>query len=616
MSARRTAVGMLLLSVLALFPMQKVSAAGELTIVEHDASRHPEMTLVVTGPSLSGAEGEVGAFEVTENGARVEAAVERIDAGLDVVLLVDTSGSMLRGALQAATGAASAFVDRLHAGSRVAVVNFGPAAQVILPFTTDRAAQRAALGSLVASGETPLYDGVVAASQLFTGSGSARRAIVVLSDGGDTVSASSLSLALQAASDAGAAVWAVSLQTTESDPVALDSLAGTTGGRVVAAEDPAGLDAAFRDVAGDLAVQYRISYRTKATGPTTVAVVAGDARVASEVSYPEQPGAAVQTGMTEPLGSADSRLLAVGAATFFLAMLIALIVLLVTRSRAVRLGDDAGRSVAARDGWAALASRVSAVAERTLERRGQRRGLEAALEQAGIQMRAGEAVVIALCATFGAGAVASLLGGWLLAPFGAAFALVACAQAVVQLRNRRRRRFADQVDDLLQMIGSSLRAGYGLVQAVELTSREMRAPAGDELRRLTTEVRLGRDLADALDGAAQRMANEDFAWAVQAIRIHHEVGGDLAAVLDRVAETIRARAHLRRQVSALSAEGRVSALILTVLPMGLLALMTVLNPSYVGYLFSTTAGLLLLAGAGVLLSMGAVWLRHLVRPVY
>lgn len=138
----------------------------------------------------------------------------------------------------------------------------------------------------------------------------------------------------------------------------------------------------------------------------------------------------------------------------------------------------------------------------------------------------------------------------------------------------------------------------------------------DELRRLTTEVRLGRDVNDALDAMAERLANEDFEWVTQAIRINREIGGDLSEVLDRVAETIRARNHVRRQVAALSAEGRMSAFVLFLLPIGLAGIMTITNRAYIGLLFSRSIGFVMIGIAVALLTAGGLWLKALVRPVY
>jgi tight adherence protein B len=108
------------------------------------------------------------------------------------------------------------------------------------------------------------------------------------------------------------------------------------------------------------------------------------------------------------------------------------------------------------------------------------------------------------------------------------------------------------------------------------------------------------------------MRSEDFEWVAQAIAIHREVGGNLAEVLDQVGQTIRERNQIRRQIKSLSAEGRISALVLMVLPFGIGGFLAVITPSYVGQLFQGPLGYMLLTAAAVLLIAGGLWLRKVI----
>ena len=281
--------------------------------------------------------------------------------------------------------------------------------------------------------------------------------------------------------------------------------------------------------------------------------------------------------------------------------------------RVVRLSKD---HLPDRNTLGTLATRAGSMVDRTLERSGRRSSLEARIEDAGLTVRPGEGLLAVGSTAF----VALLLGATVAAPaLGVALAVMVVIGAYLALgilRDRRRSRFASQLHDLLQMVAGSLRAGHALVQAVESAATELDAPAGDELRRVLTEVRLGRDLPDSLERMADRMHSEDFGWVVQAVRIHRDVGGDLSDLLDRVSETIRAREHLRRQVSTLSAEGRVSAIVLFILPFALGVVMGMANPEYVGLLFTTGTGLVMLGVGAALMTVGGLWLRQLVRPVF
>jgi tight adherence protein B len=161
-------------------------------------------------------------------------------------------------------------------------------------------------------------------------------------------------------------------------------------------------------------------------------------------------------------------------------------------------------------------------------------------------------------------------------------------------------------------MASSLRAGHSLLRAVDAVSTEAAAPTSEEFARIVNETRVGRDLADALDEVAERMGSDDFRWVAQAIAIHREVGGNLAEVLDTVGHTIRERNAIRRQVKALAAEGKLSAIVLMALPFGIVAFLAVSNPRYLSGFTEGLAGYVMIAVAAVLLLVGALWLKKTV----
>jgi tight adherence protein B len=213
-----------------------------------------------------------------------------------------------------------------------------------------------------------------------------------------------------------------------------------------------------------------------------------------------------------------------------------------------------------------------------------------------------------------------MLGFLLFGPVGLVLGLVLPAVLAPSflsvMRGRRRRKFGDQLGETLLLLAGSLRAGYGLVQAVDSVARESEKPMSDEFGRVVVETRLGRDLNEALNAVANRVGSEDFQWVVEAMEIHRDVGGDLAEVLDHVGDTIRARSRVQRQVRALSAEGRMSATVLFILPFGVALLVASSNPDYLDELFTTNAGRVMLVGAGTLLVLGGLWLRRIVKPEF
>jgi tight adherence protein B len=305
-------------------------------------------------------------------------------------------------------------------------------------------------------------------------------------------------------------------------------------------------------------------------------------------------------------------LLVVGVAAVAAALLLLALVVLPAPSRVPlsRLDPAVAPPSSALAGAGAAAG---AAVERMLARRGRVDAGAAALERAGMTMRLPDFVLAVGLATLLAGVLGWLVGGPLLALVLAA-AGPGGAKALLAVRaGRRRAAFADQLDDSLQLMASSLRAGHSLLRAVDSVSAEAAAPTSEEFARLVNETRVGRDLSDALDELADRMGSEDFVWVAQAIAIHREVGGNLAEVLDAVGHTIRERNAIRRQVKALSAEGKLSAIVLMALPFGIVAFISLSNPGYLAKFTQSLAGYGMLGVAALLLLVGGLWLKKTVR---
>lgn len=255
---------------------------------------------------------------------------------------------------------------------------------------------------------------------------------------------------------------------------------------------------------------------------------------------------------------------------------------------------------------------TSSMIDQALRRRNRTEAYAARLEQAGLRLRPQDFVLLVVAAALVAGAAGLLAGGALLGLVLAALAPVG-GKVLLNLRtSRRRKAFADQLDDSLQLLASSLRAGHSLLQALNSVSHEAEEPTASEFARIINEIRVGRAVGQALDEAAARMESEDFVWVTQAIAINREVGGNLAEVLDGVGHTIRERNQIRRQVAALSAEGKLSALVLMVLPVGVVGFLSLANPAYLMKLTQGFFGYAMIGAACLLMLVGALWLRKVV----
>ncbi|HEX5936925.1 MAG TPA: type II secretion system F family protein [Actinomycetota bacterium] len=262
-------------------------------------------------------------------------------------------------------------------------------------------------------------------------------------------------------------------------------------------------------------------------------------------------------------------------------------------------------------GW--IPDSVTAFGTRFAKSQGFGEKLDASLEAAGVSLRSGEFVV----ATIGAGLLGAVLGAAILQNplLAGAIGLVAALVPTVLLRSALKNRsdkLREQLPDVLTIMASSLRAGHSFLQALDTVAREITAPADVEFQRLVAEIRLGRPAEDALEALADRVGSADFRWAVLAVNIQREVGGNLAEILDNVSDTLRERAMMRRQIKVLTAEGRLSAWVLTLLPFAIAAYMFAVNPEYISLLFTTQIGLVMLGVGGVLIILGILWMRKIV----
>jgi tight adherence protein B len=192
-------------------------------------------------------------------------------------------------------------------------------------------------------------------------------------------------------------------------------------------------------------------------------------------------------------------------------------------------------------------------------------------------------------------------------------AVTALAGYILGARERRLRRIEAQALDAMQLLASGLRAGYSVPQAITLVARHSPEPTASEFGLAGQEISVGVQLADALRRLATRTANSDYELVAIIVRVQNEVGGNLAQILDSVGDTLRERFELRRQVNALTAQQRMSSIVLTLLPLGLLCILFVMDRSFVDPLFTNPIGRLMLAGAGAMVLIGWSIMRSVGR---
>lgn len=240
--------------------------------------------------------------------------------------------------------------------------------------------------------------------------------------------------------------------------------------------------------------------------------------------------------------------------------------------------------------------------------------LDQKLEQAGLPMRAGEFVALIAVA-----ALAGVVLAGLLLPnivfmllFGVAASFIPYFW-LARARSQRQKKMGEQLADVLSILASSLRAGHSFLQSLDQVASEISEPSATEFHRTVSEIRLGRSIDEAMVAMADRVGSEDMHWAVMAVNVQREVGGNLAEVLDIVANTVRERSYIHRQVRVLSAEGRFSIGILMALPVGLFAYLSLINPEYVSPLFTHPIGRIILLAGGSLMVAGYFVMRRIVK---
>lgn len=556
---------------------------------------------------------------------------------VDVVAVIDNGERAGNGAVQLAVDGLAPLMPGSDGVSSLTVLTTAGRVQRLGPWT-DPAEAEADLERIVPlSGPDLIWDAVERAGEVLEGSDSG--AVVLVQTGLDSSSASASAAAARLRA-AGASLRVVALGGTDLD-AATNAVAATGGSMSLAAND-AQVTRRLADVAAEVAGRFRLALpadsvggldraragvMTLSVGGTDVEarfapgkVLAGSDELAVGDAPP--PGL-VERFTANGLLVGVVALIGVVAVIVAVWMLISLVVPDENRlSRRLQAYEEVQpQTLEAEEdqhhggiATVGLLKRAVDLTGEVAQRRGMLERLEVKLERANLPLRAAEALFFV--------AAGSLLLGFLALavtrnPLVALLAVplaVVVPQALLNMRIRRRQKaFVAQLPDMLSLMAGTLRAGYSIGQGFEAVSTEIDDPMGRELRRVVSENRLGRPLDEALDAVADRMGSDDFAWAVMAIKIQREVGGNLAELLLTVSNTMTQRERLRRDVNTLTAEGRMSAIVLGLLPPGLGAVMFAMNPDYIKKLFEGGLGIGMLVLALVAMGVGFAWMQKIIK---
>ncbi|HXH77984.1 type II secretion system F family protein [Nocardioides sp.] len=623
---RPRAAALASLAALTVLSVAPAMAADEVTI-DFVETTDGVVSMVVSVDGVPGASVGESDVSVQINGEAVDAKAKAVAAG-DVtrtsILVVDASNSMRGAKFDAATDAVTAFLATAPPDVQIGMVAFAGTVGTVVPPTTDRQALLEEFTGLELAAGTGVYDAVAEALELAGSEGS--RSLLLLSDGADTGSTATLDEVAKAAVEAEVVIDVVSIGgAAKAD--ALNTFADETSGQVIPAEAEA-LAAVVADQAQALAQQLLVSVElpdgVSGDADITVSVEGVGTSFDDSVFVNVGERAKADTGPTSTVVEAplvSTPVMLAGAGALFLGLAVLLWAMLsggsgrkssVDKRLDVYFGG--GETKGGRRSADAPGMKDSAVA---LTGRMVNDDLETKIAKrlagAGSSLTVAEWVLLHGAIAVGTAVVFFFLLSPLMAVLGLLLGIVLPWVYLKWRHSRRLNAFNGQLAETLGLMAGGLQAGLSLPQAVDTVVREGIEPMAGELRRALVEQRLGVDIAEGLEGVGERMESDDFAWVVMAIRIQREIGGNLAEILNTVADTLREREYLRRQVKALSAEGRLSGYILTGMPPFIMVYLSFANREYIEVLWSTAIGWIILAIAGVMLLMGGMAMSKLAK---
>jgi len=595
-------------------------ALADISLSETGNAKFPRRSYVVTLPESTRLLPEQ--VSVTENGTEVDAlrtspvGAEK-NSKLGVILAIDSSSSMRGEAFAGALEAARAFARERNPQQPLALVTFGTESNVLQRFTTLDGEIDGALDNPGApAGGTHMYDAALRSIGLLRDAHLQGGFLVVLSDGTDHGSSATSDQVVAAAKAAHVRIYTVGLESRAFDPDALSALAENGGGRYSQAAAAGDLQEIYRALGAELSNAHVLTYRSLASPGRRVRVrvdVEGLGSATESYTSPElnlnTPPADTKDGGPKWDGP-GARLVIV----FIVVGLLGLAVLLVLHSRRRKPRDRVAQFVSETKedkSGSTITGRIATGAERSISNASAWQGLGESLDVAGIDYTAGQVVLGTAIAAF---SLALLIGSFagpvgliplVLVPFGV-------WQFIKQRIKRERRVFGDQLADHLAVVGGSLRVGHSLTGALNSALDEAPDPARREFARAVADERLGMPLEEALELVSERMDNREVEHISLLAKLQREAGADAGEMVDQVVSTVRERQELRRMVRTLTAQGRFSQMVLTLMPIGSLLFLTVAYNDYVYPLYHTTPGHLVLGLAAVLLLCGALAIRKIV----
>lgn len=604
------------------------AGADELQLSPGGNATFPHKSLVLSLPP--GVVIDPNDVSVSENGEPVhDLSVKSVGSSAEsdfgTVLAIDASNSMRGKPIERAIEAARSFASHRRASQELGIVVFNRRAQTLLEPTTDDDAIQAALAEApTLAKQTHMRDGVMAAVGMLRRADVQAGSVVVLSDGADTGSRSAMSDVTAAAQARGVRVFTIGLESPRFDQAELARLAEAAGGEYSAAPSADELKRIYDELGARLAREYLVQYNSVA-GPkhhvaveATVSGVPGQAGLtytSPKIAAPPEP--AVKPEATGFWGSTTA-MIVVGFGSAFLICFAAAWILIDRRrpptteeriAAFVTMGQPEEEKPSEESQGDSLYERL----DTGLRGRAWWRRFSVDVDVARINHEPAQ-IAVAI-------AVVTVLAMWLFVTVsGAAWVAVLAALVPFGARkfisyraNKQRLLFGEQLADNLQVLASAMRAGQSFAGALTVAVEDAPEPAKREFERVVSDERLGVPLEESLGAVVERMENRDLHQVALVAALQREAGGNSAEVLDRVADTIRDRVALRRLISSLTAQGRLSRWVVSIVPVGLVIYLALAAPDYLDPLLYTTAGNVMLGLAIAMGTAGSLIIKRIVE---
>lgn len=597
-----------------LLPTTAARADG-LTITESSMSGFPNRSYLLTLPDERAI--DPSDVVVEENGRRVDQVAVEAGGRSATMLVIDASNSMRGRAIDGAMAAAREFAEQRRADQLLGVTFFSNAPTVVLEPTTDSAdIERVLADPPPLARGTQIHDAVNVAVEEIRNAKVDAGSIVVMSDGDDTGSVLAPSSVVSEAKSSAIRVFGVGLRSRRFEPTALQAISET--GEYVEAGSISDLAAVFSELGNRLASEYVVSYMSPSRLGAKVAV-------SVRVNGIAAPATAAYTAPASPFGgqlpvepSGWRSAVAAITVAIVVSVLLGFALLIVVRPARKPVRDRISAFVPEehRGAFSRLAdvsaAPVLASADRALERLKPWQNFKLEVELLKLRLSAIRILLGTAVTTLLFTAVWEMLGNTMMAIITLIGLPIGVRGYVGFKVKKLRRRFEDQLPDNLQVLASALRAGHSFVGALNIMVADAPEPSREEYRRVMSDEQIGISVEESLAVVAERMRCEDVIYIGLIATLQQETGGNTAEVLDKVVETMRERAKIRRLVRTLTVQGRMGGWIVTALPIAMVVFLNLARPDYLDPMTETPMGIAILVLAALAVAAGAQCIRRIV----